>query len=813
MVRRFPNILFRSVRGRLLLLVAAVMGPAVLLTVAMVAQAYRNERRVVADVLLSTARAVASVIDATVDQSSLVLGTIAKSDALDRDDFAALDAHVRRTLDNDDRWFVLTDLTGQQRVNSRIEPGAPLPRIGLNPDLFPALQQGGRHVSPLTLNRATGTRVLRISQGYFREGRLQYIMSMSFSPEGLGRALNLPRYAPGRIVSVLDQEGTIVARSVNHERFVGSPGSPKVVKHSREEIEATFDNVTLDDVPVVTALARARCGWTAVIGAPKVELFASSRRLLLVGALGALSVTAMALAVAGWIARGLVHSVDVLQNDASALVREGQTHFEPTGREELDSVGESMRAMARTLLRRSQMLEVQNRVNASLVAERDLQKIIQGVISASCELTGAQFAAFFFRPAGPVPQRLRLFTASPGAPVALGQTGEPAAPPFAAVFQQTSSPIRIADLSTESRYHGLYRLFAPPPGESTLRSCLALPVKGSAEDAIGWLLLGHSQPGAFHAEAETVMGGLAAEAAIAIENAKLYHALAHELEAKSKAEAELREAQRRLQQHARELEQRVQERTASLREAVTQMEEFSYTVSHDLRGPLRAMHAFAEALVEDYGPQLDDTARDYLHRIQRSSTRMEQLTTNLLRYSRVARADVRLEPTDVEALVQEAIDHYAELQPPGANVTIECPLLPVQAHPPSLSQCIANLLTNAVKFGRPGQRPTIRIRTESRGAHVRIWFEDDGVGIPPEYHAGIFRIFERVPNALGSSDGTGVGLAIVRKAAEKMAGTCGVESDGQHGSRFWVELQAVEPASQPAVTPAQVASAPTVVKA
>ncbi len=777
------------------------MGPAVLLTGAMVVQAYRNERQVVGDVLLSTARAVASVIDATVDQSSLVLDTISKSDALVREDFAGLDAYVRRTLGEDDRWFVLSDASGQQWVNSRLEPGAPRPRIEWSPEVLRALEHGGRHVSPLKLNRATGIHVLRISQGYFQDGKLRFIMSMSFSPAGIRRALNLPRYAPGRIVTVLDQEGIIIARSVNHERFAGGPGAPKVVKHAREEMEATFDNITLDDVPVVTALARARCGWTASIGAPKVDLFASARRLLLLGGLGALSVMAMALVMAAWIARGLVHSVDVLQDDAQKLVQDGQTAGEATGLDELDSVAESMRTMGRTLLRRSHMLEVQNRVNASLVAERDLQKIILGVIAASCELTGAQFGAFFFRPAGAVPQKLRLFAAGGDAPAALGQVGEPAAAPFTAIFREAGTPVRIADLSIDTRYHALFRLFAVPTGGSALQSCLALPVTGSGREAIGWLLLGHARSHTFTAESETVMQGLAAEAAIAIENAKLYHALAHELEAKSRAETELREAQRRLQQHARELEQRVEERTASLREAVTQMEEFSYTVSHDLRGPLRAMHAFAEALVEDYGPKLDDTARDYLQRIQRASLRMEHLTTNLLRYSRVARADVQLGPTELEPLVRDTIEHYAELQPPGANVMIERPLLPVQAHPPSLTQCVANLLTNAVKFSRPGQRPNVRIRTERQAARVRIWFEDDGVGIPPEYHAGIFRVFERVPNSLGASDGTGVGLAIVRKAAEKMGGTCGVESDGQHGSRFWIDLSAADPAAAVSVSP------------
>jgi PAS domain S-box-containing protein len=246
-------------------------------------------------------------------------------------------------------------------------------------------------------------------------------------------------------------------------------------------------------------------------------------------------------------------------------------------------------------------------------------------------------------------------------------------------------------------------------------------------------------------------------------------------------------AQRKLQAHADELEQKVQERTASLREAIVQMEEFSYSVSHDLRAPLRAMNAYAEALAEDYTAQLDATARDYLARIQRSSRRMEKLTHDVLNYSRVARDEAILTSVDVEALLDDLISQYSELQVAQADVEISRPLLRVRGHESALGQCLANLLNNAVKFVEPGKRPVIRVRTEAIADRVQIWIEDNGIGIPPENQAKLFRVFERVPSR-HQYDGTGIGLAIVRKAAEKMGGRCGMESDGESGSRFWIEL-------------------------
>jgi PAS domain S-box-containing protein len=242
---------------------------------------------------------------------------------------------------------------------------------------------------------------------------------------------------------------------------------------------------------------------------------------------------------------------------------------------------------------------------------------------------------------------------------------------------------------------------------------------------------------------------------------------------------------------AERLEQTVAERTASLREAVEQMEEFSYSVSHDLRAPLRAMTAYAGVLLEEYGRCLDDTGRNYLEKIRRSSDRMNRLTQDVLTYSRVARAQVHLEPIALERVIKDIIHQYSHLQPPAAEIEIRSPLLDVLGHEITLGQCVANLLTNAVKFIAPGIKPRVNIWTERRGKKVRTWFHDNGIGIKPEHQSRIFQMFERI-HPEGTYEGTGIGLTIVRKAVEKMGGSVGVESEGQNGSRFWIELRSTE---------------------
>ncbi len=258
------------------------------------------------------------------------------------------------------------------------------------------------------------------------------------------------------------------------------------------------------------------------------------------------------------------------------------------------------------------------------------------------------------------------------------------------------------------------------------------------------------------------------------------------------SEEKLRRAQEELLAHASDLERKVEARTASLREAIVQMEEFSYSVSHDLRAPLRAMNGYAEVLLEDYGARLDDLGRDYLRRILRSSERMEKMTHDVLTYSRIARADVVPATVDVAAVVRDLVTQFSELQQGKAELVMEEPLLPVTGHELSLSQCLGNLLTNAVKFVPPGVKPRIRVFTTRCGPWVRLWVEDNGIGVAPELQSKLFQVFERLPTAT-PYEGTGIGLAIVRKAVERMGGRYGVESDGRQGSRFWIELPGVGP--------------------
>jgi signal transduction histidine kinase len=300
------------------------------------------------------------------------------------------------------------------------------------------------------------------------------------------------------------------------------------------------------------------------------------------------------------------------------------------------------------------------------------------------------------------------------------------------------------------------------------------------------------------------------------------------------------------------LERRVAERTASLEETISDLEDFSHSITHDLRAPLRAIRSFAQILGEECLACDRPTAQEHIHRITSAAARMDRLIQDVLQYSRLARSELRLSAVNVQELLRGIIESYPAFQPPQVEIEIKGPLPRMLGNEAALTQCFSNLLGNGIKFVAPGTRPQVRVWAElvgnpkaeirnpkegenpkpeqrdgplhsgaapppataqesavthhvSRITHqapypssplapqpaalptVRLWFADNGIGIPKDAQERIFKMFQRLDK---SYDGTGVGLTVVRKAVEKMGGRVGLESEPGRGSRFWIELKA-----------------------
>jgi PAS domain S-box-containing protein len=272
-------------------------------------------------------------------------------------------------------------------------------------------------------------------------------------------------------------------------------------------------------------------------------------------------------------------------------------------------------------------------------------------------------------------------------------------------------------------------------------------------------------------------------------NGQYFLAVTQDITEHKRAELALSDAKDEIARHALQLEQLVQERTAELSKTIGELEGFSYSVSHDMRAPLRAMQSFAQFLVEEYGSKLDEQGVNYLHQIMRSAVRLDRLIQDVLSYSKILHAKLPLERVDLDRLVRDMVETFPNGQPIKPEISIKGTLPQVMGNEALLAQCVSNLLSNGAKFISPGTTPRLEVSAEPiEDATIRVWFKDNGIGIAPENHDRIFRLFERV-NPTAQYEGTGIGLSIVRKAIERMGARVGFESQIGKGSNFWIQLK------------------------
>lgn len=248
---------------------------------------------------------------------------------------------------------------------------------------------------------------------------------------------------------------------------------------------------------------------------------------------------------------------------------------------------------------------------------------------------------------------------------------------------------------------------------------------------------------------------------------------------------ELQQTKIELEKMNRLLEEKVAERTAKLTETIAELEAFSYSISHDMRAPLRAMHGFSDVLLEDYQHKLDEQGKDILLRIGRAARRMDLLIEDILAYSKVSKSELKLDIIDLDALIPDILKSFGF---PQNQLCLERPFAKAIGHEAFLSQVITNLVGNALKFVPPGSAPKVSIRTEERDGVVQVSVSDNGIGIDSTHLDRIFKIFGRVYSDQ-KFEGAGIGLCIAKKAVERMSGQIGVISELGKGSCFWFTLR------------------------
>jgi PAS domain S-box-containing protein len=408
----------------------------------------------------------------------------------------------------------------------------------------------------------------------------------------------------------------------------------------------------------------------------------------------------------------------------------------------------NLREAERAAREQADALAIINELGQVIAAELDQKKVVQAVTDAATSLTGAQFGAFFYNQRDDRGDSYMLYTISG---VAREEFSKFPMPRNTAVFAPTFSGdgvVRSDDITQDPRYGKNAPYHGMPKGHLPVRSYLAVPVISRLGEVIGGLFMGHGQVGVFKERAEVLARGLAAQAAVAMDNARLFG----EAQALIKA----------LEATNRELDQ------------------FAYVTSHDLKAPLRGIGSLAEWLEEDLGPALNAEARRKLELLQRRVARMESLIEGILQFSRAGRTAGNREDVNVATVLEGVWELLAPKPPAALRVGHDMPVLRTERV--ALEQVFMNLVGNALKHAR---RPDVEIAIEVRDAgdawEVRV--SDNGPGIAPQYHERVFRIFQTLESR-DKVESTGIGLAIVKKVIEGRGGRVWIESELGHGATF-----------------------------
>jgi len=436
------------------------------------------------------------------------------------------------------------------------------------------------------------------------------------------------------------------------------------------------------------------------------------------------------------------------------------------------------RRVERALRDEAAALETLNHVGQAVAAQLDLERIAQLVTDAATQLTGAAYGAFFYNVLKDDAEWLYKFSGASQQDVGGFRT-----PREAEIFDVTfrgEGVVRSADISLDPRYARNPPFRGTSAAHLPVRSYLAVPVRLHSGEVFGGLFFGHPEAGVFSERAERLAIGVAAQASIAMDNARLFQSF--------------REQEIKLKEAAAERERLLESERAARSEAerLSHMkDEFLATLSHELRTPLNAIQGWA-TLLRQQGASAEDRERG-LETIERNVRAQTQIVNDLLDMSRIISGKIHLEvqPLQLHDVIDNAIDairQSAEARRIRIHKLLDSGIGWVRGDPNRLQQVLWNLLSNAMKFTPPGGR--VQVILERVNSHVEIVIEDTGVGIKPEFLPFVFDRFRQGdPTITRRYGGLGLGLSIVKTLVELHGGSVRVKSAGEgHGSTFVVVL-------------------------
>jgi signal transduction histidine kinase len=390
-------------------------------------------------------------------------------------------------------------------------------------------------------------------------------------------------------------------------------------------------------------------------------------------------------------------------------------------------------------------------VGRALAAELDLGRLVQAITDAATVVAGAEMGALFYQVRSGEPGDRLRYALSGVARERFDELALPL-PRHTAMFAATldgMEVVRVDDVRVDPRYGQNLPFHGVPDGHPIVVSYMAVPVISRSGKVIGGLFFGHGKAGMFSERNERLVLGLAAQAAVALDNAALY--------------------------------QEAQQLIEALERSNKDLDQFAYITSHDLKAPLRGIQNLASFIEEDLRASLTDETREHLRLLRGRVNRLEQLVEGILQYSRSARLFSKPEPVPVGALCQEIWELLAPRDGARLHLAPDLPTIVTEKVP--LQQVLMNLISNALKYN-PKPDPQVWIAARETAGRWELSVKDDGPGIAPRFHDRIWVIFQTL-QPRDQIESTGIGLAVVRKIIEAKGGRAWVDSDEGRGATFY----------------------------
>jgi PAS domain S-box-containing protein len=746
----------RSVKSRILVVVAAAVVPQALLAGVLMARYAHNQRGEFQAVTTMIARGFAAAADTEISVMFATGRTLRQSDALRRGDLQAFLEQARAAADRGQMHVVLTNEAGDELLNTERPLGAALPRVSRDM-ISEALRTGQPAVTPVFRCALTGAWMVGVVLPIDQVGGGRALLGVMTDARGLGDRLHMERLPPGSMAALIDRTGAIVtdigdgasSRIGDHADHVGLPSAADSLLPLGDAAEGQTMTHLPDGTTMLTSFARAPgTGWMVVIRMPEARVLGPIVHILWLIAGCGVALSLLAVALALYYARGIGRAVDVLATAAAALDRGAVPPSIKLPLSDVQHAHDRIRAAAARLNQheadRSALLaELEDRVAArtqQLALSEQRFRLLAETATDTILRTDATGA---FRYVSPAAEALAM------------------EPPDALLGKRLRDLALVTDLPQVAAFER-----AVLDGNTTMRCTFRL----------------HPRDGR----------------AVWVEAAG--HRIRDDADSPDGAVIALRDISER-----KAAEERVARAAAEARAADRAKSEFLARMSHELRTPLNAVNGFAEVLLQD--PGLQPLHREWVGNILSGARQLLRLIEDVLDLARIesGRLKVVIGSVDVAALIEETMRMLTPAAQERQVVLAAAPVPPgttVLADRARLLQVLLNLGTNAIKYNRLGGNVRIMVTPQEAAGSapatgaapkpgtVRFTVADDGPGIAASRLGDIFQPLQRLGQERGRIEGTGIGLAITRQLVGLMRGVISVDSDSGRGATFHVDLAA-----------------------